>query len=173
MMTKKTFPRTKKIRRTAASIGTLTAMLGLAGLLVFSPSCVNDIESQTPSTAETVEAVDEPAENEFEAEVRAFRDADYDYIFSFRRKDGKPMNAEDKRFVKENSHFNTNRFTLTEDETVIFAGSNFKFEKKGLEALKKRFEVRDFSKPEHVIENRRKEAKEAKEETKAGAKAKR
>ncbi len=41
------------------------------------------------------------------------------------------MNAEDKKFVKNNSHFGTNRFTLSDDETTIFAGSNYEFNPDG------------------------------------------
>lgn len=155
-MRKKTLRQMKKTRilKTAANPIFLAALLGLTLLLAFSSSCGDNSSTNTQQPA--ANAV-EPPRNEFEAELRAFRDADFTYIFSFKRKDGLPMNADDKRFVKENSHFYTNRFTLTTGETVIFAGSNFKFDNKALDALKERFEVRDFSKPERVLEKRRTE----------------
>jgi hypothetical protein len=114
-----------------------------------------------------------PELNEYDAEIRAFRVADFDYIFTFKRKDGKPMSADDKRFVKNNSHFNTNRFTLNSDETVVFAGSNYKFPDAGISALKNRFVVENFSKPEDFLEKRRAEfTKKAEEEKKKREKQK-
>ena len=70
------------------------------------------------------------------------------------------MESEDKRFVKDNSHFSTNRFTLTKDELLIFAGSNYKFPKDGLDNLKERFDVTDYSKSEEVLGKQRKESEE-------------
>lgn len=76
------------------------------------------------------------------------------------------MTPEDKKFVKNNSHFGTNRFTLSDDETTIFAGSNYEFNPDGLAALEDRFELGDYSKPQDQIEKRRealeKKAKEKK-----------
>lgn len=94
--------------------------------------------------------------DELKAELTALKNADFDYIYSFRRKDGEPMDSVDKRFVKDNSHSATNRFTLTRDEKVIFAGSNYKFSDEGLKALRERFDLEDFSKPEAVLEQKRK-----------------
>ena len=104
--------------------------------------------------------------NEFDTELLALRTANFDYIFAFKRKDAKPLNSEDKRFVKNNSHASTNRFTKTDDDTVVFAGSNYRFPEEGLRALKERFEVQDFSKPEEFLEQRRKESREKEEKEK-------
>ena len=117
------------------------------------------------------DSIVKPPVDEFESELTALRNADFDYIYSFRRKDGNPMDSDDKRFVKNNSHFATNRFTLSKDEKVIFAGSNYRFPEDGLAALKDRFEFGDYSKPEAELEKKRKEREAQKEKLKKGSEA--
>lgn len=102
-----------------------------------------------------------PKLTEAEREIRSMKTADFDYIYVFKRKDGGKMTSEDKRFIKEKSHFATNRFTLSKDESTVFAGSNFAFDKKNLEDLKKRFDFEDHSKPADQIK-REEEAKQKK-----------
>lgn len=94
-----------------------------------------------------------PDVSEFQRELRKLKTADFEYIFVFRRKDGGRMTGGDKSFIKERSHVSTNRFTLSNDERTVFAGSNFKFREEDLAALKQRFLVDDFSKPEAGPEN--------------------
>lgn len=98
--------------------------------------------------------------SDFQRQLKAMRTADFDYIFAFRRKDGGIFTSEDKQFIKENSHYATNRFTLTKDEKAILAGSNFEFSEENLEALKERFEIEDFSKPAEVLEKKKKAQEE-------------
>lgn len=117
--------------------------LSLAMLIV---SACGSAESQNKA-----EASPTPEMTEFEREIRSLKTADFDHIYVFRRKDGEKMTAEDKRFIKDKAHFATNRFTLSKDEKVVFAGSNFEFEKENLEALKDRFDFEDFSKPPEQI----------------------
>lgn len=105
--------------------------------------------------------------SDYDAEVKSLKIARFDYIFTFKRKDGSVMNGEDKRFVKDNSHFSTNRFTLSNDDKVIFAGSNYRFPEKGLEALNERFDVEDHSTPEEILEERRKLFREKAKKAKA------
>lgn len=95
---------------------------------------------------------------EFEREIKSLKTADFDYLYVFRRKDGGAMTAEDKRFIKDKSHFATNRFTLSSDEKAVFAGSNFAFEEENLNELKKRFDFEDFSKPPEQIKKEEEEA---------------
>lgn len=138
----------------------LTAVLA-AALLAVAGCAVQ------PSVSENSNA--SPPVDEFKAELTALRNADFDYIYSFRRKDGTAMSSEDKQFVKNNSHFATNRFTLTTDEKVIFAGSNYKFRDDGLAALKERFEFEDYSKPAAELEKKRKEREALEEESNKSA----
>lgn len=146
---KRMFPRKKNrlLKKTVRSV----LLYVICFFVLVSVSCASkkEVKNKQPAPSETVAAA-----TEIEAEINAYRVADFKYIYTIKRKDGKPMDAEDKRFVKENSHFYTNRFTLVKDETVIFTGSNFKFDEKALEALKSRFEVEDYSKPEKPDSNK-------------------
>ena len=98
-----------------------------------------------------------PQLTDFEREIKSLKIADFDYIFVFTRRDGAKHTAEDKRFIKEMSHPFTNRFTQSEDETMVFAGSNFEFDDGNLAALKDRFEVLDFSKPKEVLQKKKRD----------------
>ena len=73
--------------------------------------------------------------------------AGFDHIFVFRRKDGGVLDGEDKVYVKANSPAATNRFILSDDDKAVIAGSGFEFPTENLAALRKRFDVEDFSAP--------------------------
>ncbi|NNE65582.1 MAG: hypothetical protein HKN33_03375 [Pyrinomonadaceae bacterium] len=137
--------------------------LALAVSVFFIGGCSPGQEAN--SNAPTKKPTNTPTEAE--VEVESLRTADFDYIYSLKRKDGEPMDSEDKKFVKNNAHYATNRFTLSKDETTIFVGSNYKFDPNGLDALKERFEFEDFSKPAEVLEKQRKE-REAKSNSNTG-----
>ncbi len=94
--------------------------------------------------------------SDFDKQVKAMKTADFNYIFAFRRKDSGVFTSEDKQFIKANSHYATNRFTLTKDEKVIVAGSNFEFSEENLNALRENFDVEDFSKPTEELEKLKK-----------------
>jgi hypothetical protein len=80
-----------------------------------------------------------------EKELNSLKEA-FDVIFVFRRKDGGKFDSEDKKFLKANAPLDTNRWVLSDDESSVMAGSNYSFSKDNLEALRKRFDVQDFSK---------------------------
>ena len=73
---------------------------------------------------------------------------EYPYIFVFRRKDGGKFDSADKKYVKDFSPGETNRFVLTDEERAVIAGSNFPFPPESQEALRLRFAIEDYSKPE-------------------------
>ena len=126
--------------------------LVLTGTFVF--SCGSQSADQIKSNS-----APEKKLSEFERELRYLKTADFNYIFAFRRKDGKPLDSEDKRFLKHESH-TANRHTLTSDGRTAFVGTNYKLSDKNLEKLKKRFFLEDFSKPSE--QNRKRETKERK-----------
>ena len=73
------------------------------------------------------------------------RNADYDHIFVFRRKDGGEFDDEDKKYLRANAPLETNRFYSSENGRAFIAGSNFQFPPESLEVLRLRFNVEDFS----------------------------
>lgn len=87
----------------------------------------------------------------FESDIQAMRNADYNYIYAFRRKDGRPMDSDDRSFININTPPATNRRRLSDNDKAIITGSNFKFPPEILKILTQRFEFEDYSKPESEI----------------------
>jgi len=79
------------------------------------------------------------------------RNADFNYIYAFRRKDGRAMDADDKRFVNSNTPSETNRRRVSTDGKVIILGSNYRFPPEMLKNLTDRFIFEDYSKPDSEI----------------------
>ncbi len=83
-----------------------------------------------------------------EQDLRDMQTANFDYIFVFRRKDGGIFDKEDKKFLRDNTPIETNRWTSTDEGKAYIAGSGFNFSPENLTALKSRFIVENYSKPE-------------------------
>lgn len=124
--------------------------LVLVGIFAF--SCGSQSADQIKS-----DSAPEKKISEFERELKYLKTADFNYIFAFKRKDGKPLDSEDKKFLKHESR-TANRHTLTNDGKTAFVGTNYKLSNKNLEKLKKRFLLEDFSKSSE--QNRKREKKE-------------
>lgn len=123
----------------------------VAAAIVLAGAC------KAPEGLEESVAPPTPELSEFERELRSLKTADFDYIYVLRRKDGEPFTAEDREFIRQNRHHATNRSSLSEDEKIIFVGSNFAFEDESLANLKERFAFEDFSKPQSQIEKEQEE----------------
>lgn len=81
----------------------------------------------------------------FEKDLETMRTANFEYIFSLRRKDGGVLDAEDKKFIRENKPAEINRIVLTDDDKALIAGSNYPFSQEGLKALQTKYDFHDFS----------------------------
>ena len=97
-----------------------------------------------PTPMETVET----KKNSFEKDLRDMETANFGYIFVFRRKDGGVFDKDDKKFLRQNTPPETNRFILSDEEKAFIAGSGFAFFPEQMTALRNRFAVEDYSKPE-------------------------
>ncbi len=133
---------------------TTTATIVLLAALILAGSCGGDVPSEVPDPTPPPT----PELTEFERELLYMKTADFDHIYIFKRKDGGKLTDEDKDFIRERRHHATNRSSVSEDETVVFIGSNFAFEEENLEALKERFEFEDHSKPPEQIKREQEEA---------------
>jgi hypothetical protein len=102
----------------------------------------DSVSTPTPlATAET-------RKTSFEEDLREMQTADFDYIFVFRRKDGGIFDKDDQKYLRDNTPLETNRWRKSEDGKTFIAGSGFGFSPEQMTALKNRFVVEDFSKPE-------------------------
>ncbi|HLM02265.1 MAG TPA: hypothetical protein VK400_14535 [Pyrinomonadaceae bacterium] len=121
-------------------------LLLFAGCL-FAPACqtavtpVGNLQTPTP----TPEVKEKP--DEFSEKLEYVQKGAFTFIYVFRRKDGAPLDTEDRKFLRANSLVETNQWVLTDDAKAAIAGSNYQFPPEMLDALKKRFSVEDLSKP--------------------------
>ncbi len=97
-----------------------------------------------PTPMSTVES----RKTSFEQDLRDMQTAKFDYIYAFRRKDGGVFDKDDKKYLRDNTPLETNRWTSTDEGKAYIAGSGFGFSPENLDALQKRFIVEDYTKPE-------------------------
>ncbi len=97
-----------------------------------------------PTPMSTVES----KRTSFEEDLREMETANFDYIFAFRRKDGGAFDKDDRKYLRENTPLETNRWRESDEGKAFIAGSGFGFSPEQMEALRNRFIVEDYSKPE-------------------------
>jgi hypothetical protein len=88
-----------------------------------------------------------------EQEVKAMRTADFNFIYVFRRKDGTPLDAEDKKTASENIPPEINRRKVIEEGKAVIIGSNYRLPPENYKVMSSRFAVEDYSKPESEMIN--------------------
>jgi hypothetical protein len=121
-------------------------MLLLVVVLCFG-ACGGDTPTATSNSSPTPAASAVPAPSPltgFEKDLQYIRNGGYTYVWIFSRKDGKPLDKEDGRFLRTNAPQVVDWVTTEEGRKVI-AGTNFNLEEGNLEALKKRFVTEDYT----------------------------
>ncbi len=95
-----------------------------------------------------VAIVEENNVSEYDRDLETMKTANFDYIFAFRRKDGNAFDTDDKKYLRANTPPGTNRFVSTKEGRAFIAGSRYAFSPENIAALRNRFLVEDYSKPE-------------------------
>jgi hypothetical protein len=124
----------------------LRYMLLLVVVLCFG-ACGGGTPTATSNSSPTPAASAVPAPSPltgFEKDLQYIRNGGYTYVWIFSRKDGKPLDKEDGRFLRTNAPQVVDWVTTEEGRKVI-AGTNFNLEEGNLEALKKRFVTEDYT----------------------------
>ena len=118
----------------------IVVVLLFAGCGGSAPTTTN---SSTPS--ETSTAVPSPTpQSEFEKDLQFIRNGGYTYIYIISRKDGKPLEPTDSDFLRKNAPQIVD-WARTDGGKKVIAGTNFNLEEGNLGALKKRYNVEDYS----------------------------
>jgi hypothetical protein len=123
-------------------------LFAVFALCLLSFACQNNSAETNANSASNVAVnsnTNKPPISDFEENLKSLQTSDFEYIFTFKRKDGGKFDREDKDFLKENTPQQTNRWLLTKDETTVLAGSNYIFSLEVLKKLGGRFLVEDFS----------------------------
>ncbi|MER3429985.1 MAG: hypothetical protein C4324_02885 [Blastocatellia bacterium] len=102
------------------------------------------------SSAERKEPTPSPgptATPDLKTDIESMRTADFLFIYVFRRKDGGPLDADDKRYAARVIPPEMNRRTISDSGRAIIVGSNFRMPAETLKVLKERFDFEDYSSP--------------------------
>src|SRR5437868_4878497 len=117
-------------------------------LSVFSFGCASaPSNSSTTPSPEPSTAIATPQSSPltgFAKDLQYIRNGGYTYIWTFSRKDKKPLDKDDSAFLRANAPQVVDWVTTDEGKKVI-AGTNFNLEEGNIDALRKRFVVEDYS----------------------------
>jgi hypothetical protein len=100
----------------------------------------NSTPAETPSQA----APSPSPQTEFEKDLQFIKNGSYTYIYVFSRKDGKPLDPTDSAFLRTNATQVVD-WVRTDGGKKVIAGTNFNLEEGNMAALKKRYNVEDYS----------------------------
>ncbi|MEJ7698591.1 MAG: hypothetical protein WKF71_02935 [Pyrinomonadaceae bacterium] len=120
------------------------ALIVLCLISLVSFACTNQRLLKSNKNAATTNPA-EMKQTSFESDLETMKTANFDYIFVFRRKDGGAFDGEDRKYLRNNSPAQINRFVLTDDGKAFIAGSKYIFPMENLETLRMRFNVEDYS----------------------------
>jgi len=107
-----------------------------------SPSPANNTSST--ASPESMVASSPSPQTEFEKDMQFIRSGGYTYVYIFSRKDGKPFDSKDSDFLRANAPQIVD-VARTDGGKKFIAGTNFNLEEGNIAALKKRFNVEDYS----------------------------
>ena len=130
--------------------GFLSQYIFLTSILVLlNLSCQpNQTILKDVSPPATPMATVETKKTTFEQDLLEMQTAGFDYILVFRRKDGGFFDKDDRKYLRQNTPIETNRWRESDDGKAYIAGSGFGFTPEQMEALRNRFIIEDYSKPE-------------------------
>jgi hypothetical protein len=124
------------------SLGILIIVLLFARCGGSAPKNANN--SSTPSETAAAPAPAPSPQTEFEKDLQFIRNGGYTYIYVISRKDGKPLEPTDSDFLRKNAPQIVD-WASTDGGKKVIAGTNFNLEEGNLGALKKRYNVEDYS----------------------------
>ena len=86
-----------------------------------------------------------PVRSTLEKDIEAMRTADFIFIYVIKRKDGGPLDNEDKKFAGAVIPGEMNRRTVADDGKAILIGSNFRMPEDSRKLIEERFAFEDLS----------------------------
>jgi hypothetical protein len=120
----------------------IAVVLLFAGCGGSAPNNANN--SRTPAETSPPPAPSPSPQTEFEKDLQFIRNGGYTYIYLISRKDGKPLEPTDSDFLRVNAPQIVD-WARTDGGKKVIAGTNFNLEEGNLGALRKRYNVEDYS----------------------------
>lgn len=93
-----------------------------------------------------------PVKDQFARELEEFRTADFTFIYVLRRKDGGPIDAEDRGVIRLQTA-DANRRVSADDGKAFIIGTNAQLPPQNIMALYARFSVEDYSPASQPVAN--------------------
>jgi hypothetical protein len=122
--------------------------LFLAVSAVFACSCAPNqriVESNAELTESRSNSAAAPVRSTLEKDIEAMRTADFVFVYVIKRKDGAPLDPEDKKFAGAVIPGEMNRRTVADDGKAILIGSNFRMPDDSRKLIEGRFAFEDLS----------------------------
>lgn len=114
-------------------------------LMVSVASCTKRATPNSNVVAEPTPAKPPPSPlTGFDADLQFIKNGGYAYIYVFSRKDGKPLEVEDSKFLRANAPQMVD-WARTREGKAVIGGTNFNLEEGNMGELKKRFVVEDYT----------------------------
>jgi hypothetical protein len=98
----------------------------------------NETSDNSPYRPESTPAT------QFERDLKYERDAHFNHLWLFSRKDGQPISKDDSAILRTNAPRVVD-WVLTDEGRKVLAGSNFDIEPGNMAELQKRFKVEDYT----------------------------
>jgi hypothetical protein len=111
---------------------------------------VGNLGTPTPTPTPTPEV--KAAGDDFSEKLEYVQKGAFTFVYVFRRKDGGALDSDDSKSFRANAPL-TNYWVVTDDRKTAIAGSNYLVSPEAMDALKKRFNVEDLSKPSEANSN--------------------
>jgi hypothetical protein len=94
-----------------------------------------------------------PRRTSFEQDLAEMKEAGFDYVFVIRRKDGKPFEDEDRRFLRESMPHEINRRVSSDDGKAFIFGSGFAVDPKSIDTWRSRYLVEEHFRSTEKVES--------------------
>ena len=123
---------------------TLALVASLAALTVLS-GCKRSADQSAQEASISQYSPEPTPRDEFERNLRYIRQAHFQYVWLFSRKDGAPLDKGDGEVLRANTPGAVDRIKADEEGRRFLVGLNFPIEPEHMAALRKRFNVEDYS----------------------------
>jgi hypothetical protein len=118
--------------------------LAVVVLLLLIPACSSPEPNHgsEPAAGQTIPAAS--PKSAFERDMQFIRNGNFTYVWVFSRQDGKPIDRDDAKFLREKAPQFVD-LVITDEGRRVIGGTNFDLEKAGMPELRKRFVVEDYT----------------------------
>lgn len=127
----------RKTNKIAAGLAAISA-------LIFAACGANENVLRSGKEANAQSSPAAPAKSSFEQDIEGVRTAKFTSIYVLRRRDGGPIDAEDKSVIRTQTA-QANRRVSTDDGKAVIVGSNFQLSPQNMATLAQRFAVENYS----------------------------